>query len=670
MARKLKWGILSTGAIANAFAHGLQNSARGELVAVASRTAEKAKAFCPDMTIPHRHGDYDALLHNPEVEAVYIATPHPHHAEWVIRAADAGKHILCEKPLGLNHAEAMAMVEAAHRNGVFLMEAFMYRCHPQTAKIVEAIRDGVLGEVKVIQATFSFAAGFNPESRLYKNALGGGGILDVGCYCTSMARLIAGAALGRDFADPLDLHASGHVGATGVDEYACAVLRFEKDIVAQLSTGVALGQENVVRVFGTEGHLVVPSPWIINPRGGTSQIVIHRYGEPKPRKVNIRVAKWLYAIEADTVAAHLRKGQAPSPAMTWDDTLGNMRTLDRWREALGVVYEAESPAGRPLPLSGRPLARREPTLMQYGEIRGVPRPVSRLVMGVDNQFRMPHAEILFDDYFERGGNCFDTAWIYGQGACETILGKWIANRGVRDQVVILDKGAHTPWCNPEDLTRQLHEQLRFLGTDRIDIYLMHRDNEEVPVGEFVDCLNEHKRAGRIGIFGGSNWSLRRLQEANAYAASKGLEGFTAVSNQYALARMVNPPWAGCLSAREPGFEAWLKKSGTALMPWSSQARGFFTDRARPDNTSDPELVRCWYADDNFERQKRAIALAAKKKVLPIQIALAWVLRKPYPVFALIGPRAVAETRVSVEALKVRLTAKETDWLNLERDSAD
>src|SRR5690606_25708656 len=152
------------------------------------------------------HDSYDALLANPEVQAVYISTPHPMHAQWAVRAARAGKHILCEKPLTMNYWSAMAVVEAARQNEVFLMEAFMYRCHPQTQKLAELIARGAIGEVKVIQATFSFGAGFDPNGRVYNNALGGGGLLDVGCYCTSMARMIAGAATGQQqSAEPIEV---------------------------------------------------------------------------------------------------------------------------------------------------------------------------------------------------------------------------------------------------------------------------------------------------------------------------------------------------------------------------------------------------------------------------------------------------------------------------------
>ncbi|MBV9229101.1 MAG: Gfo/Idh/MocA family oxidoreductase, partial [Chloroflexi bacterium] len=202
MSRTLTWGIIGTGRIAGIFANGIAESKTGTLLAVGSRTQASADKFGETWNVERRYGSYAALLADSDVQAVYIATPHPLHAEWAIKAAEAGKHVLCEKPIALNHAEAMAIIEAALRHDVFLMEAFMYRCHPQTAKLIELVRSGVIGKVRVIQASFSFHTTFRPESRLLNNALGGGGILDVGGYCASMARLIAGAAVGKDFADP------------------------------------------------------------------------------------------------------------------------------------------------------------------------------------------------------------------------------------------------------------------------------------------------------------------------------------------------------------------------------------------------------------------------------------------------------------------------------------
>ena len=668
MSEKLAWGILGTGAIAKVFARGVAESRTGALVAVGSRGRSSAEEFGDQFSIPRRHDSYEALLADPVVQVVYIATPHPLHAEWSIKAAEAGKHVLCEKPLTLNGAQAMAVVEAARRNDVFLMEAYMYRCHPQTARLVELIRAGAIGDVRVISATFSFDVGDAPASRLLRNDLGGGGILDVGGYCTSMARLIAGAAGGADVAEPIEVTGCAHIGAVSrVDEYAGATLLFPGGILAQLTTGVRATGDNVVRIVGSTGSILVPEPWVPARDGGTTKIIVQRHGEPAPREIAVETGEGLYALEADTVAAHIDARQAPSPAMTWDDTLGNMKTLDRWRAAIGLVYDVEQPEATP-PVSGRPLVMRADHPIPTGRIAGVDEPVSRLIMGVDNQTTMPHAAVMFDDFFERGGTCFDTAYIYGGGVCERLLGQWIANRGVREQVVILDKGAHTPFCTPDDLTRQLLESLDRLRTDYVDLYVMHRDNPAIPAGEFMETLNAHQRAGQVRAFGASNWTIERIEAANAYAREHGLSPFAAVSNNFSLARMVEPPWAGCLSASDAASRAWLTETQTPLLPWSSQARGFFTGRARPDDRSDAELARCWYSDDNFRRLERVDELARRRGVLPINIALAYVLCQPFPTFPLIGPRTLSETRTSLPALDIDLTPDELRWLNLEQDA--
>lgn len=304
--------------------------------------------------------------------------------------------------------------------------------------------------------------------------------------------------------------------------------------------------------------------------------------------------------------------------------------------------------------------------MRYGRIAGLDKDISRLIIGVDHQRSLPHASVMFDDFIAKGGNTFDTAWIYGGGLQERLLGQWIKNRGLREEVVLISKGAHTPECTPEGLSRELFESLDRLQTDHLDIYIMHRDNLDVPVGEFVDVLNQQVKAGRMKIFGGSNWSLGRIEEANTYAEVNGLQGFSLVSNNFSLARMVDPVWDGCIMASDAGSRAWLTEHQMPLLPWSSQARGFFTERSGLDKTSDEELVRCWYSEDNFQRKERAVELAKAKGVLPINIALAYVLCQPFPVFGLFGPRTLEETRTSLPGLDIQLTPNELAWLNLEK----
>jgi predicted dehydrogenase/aryl-alcohol dehydrogenase-like predicted oxidoreductase len=684
----LAWGIIGPGRIARRFAGQLPLSRTGRLTAVASRDRARAEAFAAEFTTGHAsgsgagpsggsgaggagagaaaaegsgparaYGDYDALLADDAVEAVYIATPHPSHARWAVRAAEAGKHVLCEKPLGVNGAEVMAAVEAARRHDVFLMEAFMYRCHPQTQRLAELVREGAVGEVRQIQATFAFASASSPESRLFDPARAGGGILDVGCYPVSVSRLVAGAARGEPFADPEELTGTGHIGATGVDEWAVATLRFPGGIVAQVATGVTVRAENVVRVFGSEGYLEVPVPWLPAP-DAPGRILVHRAGAA-PQEVTTPPAAQ-YACEADTVAEHLAGRQ--SPAMSWADSIGNAAALDSWRRAAGLVYPAERPDAVIPAVHGRPLRRRDGHRMAYGRIPGVEKPVSRLVMGVDNQVDLAWTSVMFDDFVEQGGTCFDTAWVYGRGRLERQLGQWVRNRGIRDDVVIVGKGAHTPHCDPESLRGQLLESLDRLRTDHVDLYLMHRDNLSVPVGEFVDAMEEQLAAGRVRAYGVSNWTPRRVDEAAAWARAHGRAGFAALSNHFSLAEAYDVPWAGCEHVTDPESRRWLEERGLALLPWSSQARGFFAGRAHPEDRSNAELVRCYYSETNFARLARARELAGRLGVPSTAVALAYVLHQPFPTFPLIGPRTLEEARGSLRALEVELTPEQVSWL--------
>ena len=338
----LSWGIIGTGYIARIFAQGLKGSKTGNLLAVASRNLDVAQKFGKEFDVPFQYGSYDELIANPNVQAIYIALPHILHAEWSIRAANAGKHILCEKPLAMNYAEALAIVDAAKRNDVFLMEAFMYRCHPQTAKLIELLCNKEIGDVRVIQATFSFHADFDPNNRTLNYERGGGGILDVGCYPISMARLIAGVSLGQEYAEPIEVYGVGNVGKLSkIDEWAIGCLKFSHGILAQVATGVCLNQENVVRIFGSDGDIFIPSPWVPGGREpGITRIFVRKRGETRPKEIITETNVGLYSMEADVVAENIKKRQ--SPVMKWEDSLGNMKTMDRWRNVVGVSYPVDN----------------------------------------------------------------------------------------------------------------------------------------------------------------------------------------------------------------------------------------------------------------------------------------------------------------------------------------
>jgi len=229
------------------------------------------------------------------------------------------------------------MLQAVWENSVFFMEAYMYRCHPQITRLLELIRSGAVGKVRTITARFSFRANYDLESRLFSRSLGGGGILDVGGYCTSMARLIAGA-MEEKIVEPERVYAAGQIGsASGVDEYSSALLLFPGNIVANLSCAVSLHQENRVRIDGTEGSIILPTPWVANADGGESEIQLLKTGHA-PETITVPSAP-LYALEADLVAHRIAGGhrEAAWPAMTWADTLGNISAQDQWRRAMDAL---------------------------------------------------------------------------------------------------------------------------------------------------------------------------------------------------------------------------------------------------------------------------------------------------------------------------------------------
>ena len=666
----LRWGILATGNIAETFARAAEASSGNELAAVASRTEARAAAFAARHPGSRPHASYEALLADPNVEIVYVATPHPHHVDWVIRALRAGKHVLCEKPMGLNHPEVMAMTDAAIESGRFLMEAFMYRCHPQTQHLMDLLAEGAIGEIAHIRATFGFRTAFDPSSRLFANELGGGAIMDVGCYPVSAARLITGS-------EPIGISGHGRLTETGVDEWASAQLRFESGVTAQVATAVTARLDNAIEIYGREGSLKVPNPWMSADADGNWSFELFRDGRLELVEGH---APPLYVVEIDHVARCIADGVLESPLMPWQDSRGNALVLDQWRDAVGVSFRVEQAESHRGPLCGE--LPKPARLAGEGSVEHLDKRVSRLVMGCDNQPGMSHAAIMWDNYFSLGGNAFDTAHIYGGGSMESLLGHWQEQRDIRDDLVIIGKGAHTPDDRPECVNPQLTISLERLRTDHVDVYFLHRDNLEVPVGEFVDAVNEEIGRRRIAAWGGSNWTLARIQAANDYAASRGLQGMTAVSNNFSLAHMIEPLWPGVETATSQAFRDYLAETGIALMPWSSQARGFFTPwaetvmaatgreiqtitRVQPTMA---ELARTWFSEENFERRRRAVSLAESRGVEPIQIALAYVINQPFPCFPLIGPRQIAETRSSLAAIDIALSPAELRWLNLEDDA--
>jgi 1-deoxyxylulose-5-phosphate synthase len=322
--------------------------------------------------------------------------------------------------------------------------------------------------------------------------------------------------------------------------------------------------------------------------------------------------------------------------------------------------------------------------MRYGAIDGVGDRVSRLVLGSmvfsteANAFR--NACQLLDRFVAAGGTAVDTARIYAGGTSEAAFGKWLASSGRRNDMVVIGKGAqhkaetYEPRLSPADIHADLDTSLRELQLETIDIYVLHKDHPDAPVGPIIEALNDEAQAGRIKVFGGSNWSHQRIAEANAYAQAHGLQGFGVSSPNLALAVPNEPMWYGCVSiAGDAEAQAWYEQTRMPIFAWSSQARGFFSGRYHPEltegDTDDARnVIRTYYSDANWERYRRADELAEMKGCTLRQVALAWVLHQPLEVFALIGPATVAELDDCLGALEVELTPDEVAWLNLERSA--
>jgi predicted dehydrogenase len=335
MRDKLSWGVIGTGGIAADFAEALARSERCRIVNVVGSSLPKARAFADRFGVPAAAAGLDDLLSDQSVDAVYIATPHPSHEAQALASIDAGKHVLCEKPLTTDATSTARVIEAARRRGVFLMEAFMYRCHPLMRNLVTRLRDGVIGPLRHLRADFAFRVPRVPDGRLFNRALAGGGILDVGGYPISLARLLAGMVEGQPFAEPDKVDAIGVIGPTGVDELATALLTFASGFTATVTAGVHHAAGTAATIFGENGKIVIADPWIPGSQrhGLETGYTIWRDGQ-EAETVAIRTTMGTYAIEAELVADTLPASEAAWPAMGWADSLGNMRALDRWSAAL------------------------------------------------------------------------------------------------------------------------------------------------------------------------------------------------------------------------------------------------------------------------------------------------------------------------------------------------
>ena len=324
----VKWGILGTGKIAKRFMQAAFYVPDAQVVAVGSREQHTADQFGAQYGVPKRYGSYDALIGDPEVEIVYVATPHTLHAENTLAALQAGKHVLCEKPFTVNAQQAEAVIQAARAAGKFAMDGMWTRCFPVVREIARRIQAGELGEIRYLQADFGFRPEFNPASRLFAPELGGGALLDVGVYPVALAFLVLGA--------PKQIVSYATLGGTGVDELCSMLFLYEGGAQAVLSASLQVEMPKQANICGTLARILLPAPWwkpseayLVRNDGATEHLLYPYEGDG-------------LQFEIRHVHDCLRQGLTESPWMPLDETLAIMRVLDTLRAQWGVRYPSDS----------------------------------------------------------------------------------------------------------------------------------------------------------------------------------------------------------------------------------------------------------------------------------------------------------------------------------------
>ena len=327
MDKPIRWGILGTGGIATKFATGLQALPDAELVAVGSRTQARADAFGGQFNAPHRFASYQALARCPEVDVVYVAIPHPFHCENTITCLEAGKAVLCEKPLTINAREAEKVIGCARERKLFLMEGMWTRFFPVMERVRALIADGAIGEVRMVEVNFGFRADWNPQGRLLNPELAGGSLLDVGVYCTAFSSMV--------FGPPADLAGFAHIGETGVDEQAAWVFRYEGGALSLCSSAVRASTPMEATLNGTAGRIRVHCPWW-RPTAMTVSLA-----GKEPELIEFPLEGNGMNYEAAAVMECLRQGRLEHELMPLDETLQIIRTMDALRAQWSLSYPME-----------------------------------------------------------------------------------------------------------------------------------------------------------------------------------------------------------------------------------------------------------------------------------------------------------------------------------------
>ena len=325
--RKFRWGILGTGDIARRFVEGLQALPEAEVLAVGSRSETSAEGFAGARGIPRRYGSYDDLAADPDVDVVYVATPHPFHADNAELCLRAGKAVLCEKPFTVNAGEAERVIGLARERGLFLMEGMWTRFFPLMERVRKMTSNGEIGELRMLTADFGARFDLDPASRLFALELGGGALLDVGVYCVSLASMVLGP--------PVRTAGLSHIGETGVDEQAAVVLEHAAGRLSSLAMGIRTATPHEATILGTEGYLKIHAPW-----WRPTVMTVSRPGR-RDETIEAPVTGSGFEYEAAEVMRCLEEGRTESDVMPLDETLSVMRTMDEIRAAWDLEYPSE-----------------------------------------------------------------------------------------------------------------------------------------------------------------------------------------------------------------------------------------------------------------------------------------------------------------------------------------
>ena len=330
----IRWGLLSTARINRLVLEGAAETGEVDVVAVASRDAQRAESYAREHGIPRAYGSYQALLEDLDVEAVYISLPNALHVEWTLRALEAGKHVLCEKPFSRRPEAVERAFELADSKGLVLSEGFMWRHHPQTKALAALTAEGAVGRLRLVRASFGFqlASVHGPDDTRFSPELDGGSLMDVGSYCVNAIRLLAG--------EPERVQGEQALGESGVDVVFAGTLRCAGNVLAQFDCGFVVPDRAALEVVGEDGSLVVGDPWHVRAPG----IELRREGAPRVEPITIEPTN-SYRLELEDVCAAIRG--AAAPLLGRDDALGQARAIDAlYRSAAGTV-----PVDLPTPTS-------------------------------------------------------------------------------------------------------------------------------------------------------------------------------------------------------------------------------------------------------------------------------------------------------------------------------